>query len=71
MTTEFETNFSEATKLASETIIRWSQSKDQSRKVQGQTALKTWKQITGKKQQQLNETEKSFIIRWYLRALEG
>lgn len=61
ITNEFSTNFGEAMNLAQLEVA----------KRNDKAAKQQFAKLAGKKQQQLSETEKSFVIRWYLRSFEG
>ena len=60
MTTEFNLPFGEAMKEAQLAAM----------KRNDKVAMATFKKLTGKKQGELNGSEKSFVIRWYLRSFE-
>lgn len=59
-TNEFEMNYGPAMKQAWDCAI----------KRNDKIAIKQFNQLKGKKQEQLNQSEKSFVIRWYLRSFE-
>lgn len=58
--TEFNLPFAEAMKAAQLTAM----------KRNDKQAMATFKKLVGKKQGDLNQSEKSFVIRWYLRSFE-
>lgn len=59
-TSEFSVPFGEAMKLAQVAAL----------KRNDKQAIATFKKLQGKKQGELNPSEKSFVIRWYLRSFE-
>jgi uncharacterized protein YbcI len=61
MNTEFEMNFVDAMKQAQTEVAK-----------RGDKAAKQqFAKLIGKKQVELSSSEKSFVIRWYLRSFEG